>query len=211
MLIAGSVDLEEALAALALRRKVFHSEADFQLAFAWEVKAIEPQMDVYLETRPIAGVHLDVAFERDGFYTAVELKYLTRKWSGPVDGQTYDLKNHSAHDFRRYDVVKDIARVEEFIEARPDANGAVVVLTNDPAYPSRSSSSTANDLAFRIGEGAVLEGLRAWGRIPASAGGRTDLHLKHRYEMHWARFSNDNPKLWQLTIEVPGDWRSASD
>jgi hypothetical protein len=204
MFIAGSVDLTGTLAALAARRPVFHSEADFQLALAWEVQKKDSKMDVYLETRPVEGVHLDMAFERDGLYTAVELKYLTRAWSGEIGGQRYDLKNHSAHDFRRYDVVNDIARVEQFTQSRAGANGAVIVLTNDPAYRKPSSSSIASDRAFRIGESAVLEGPRAWGRTPAGAGKREDLTLAHRYEMHWTNFSSNDPQLWQLVIEVPG-------
>lgn len=44
MLIAGTVDLEEALRTLAQLRPVFHSEADFQLALAWHVQQQDPKM-----------------------------------------------------------------------------------------------------------------------------------------------------------------------
>ena len=117
-------------------RPVFHSEADFQLAFAWQVKQADPLIDVYLETRPAPGVHLDLAFERRdlGAYTAIELKYPTRKWVGEVDGQRYELKSHGAQDITAYDVVKDIVRVERFIASRPSANGAVIVVGNNPNF-----------------------------------------------------------------------------
>ena len=209
MLIAGSVDLGDALAALAARRPVFHSEADFQFAVAWEVQTLDPSIHIYLETRPITGVHLDLAFERDGYYTAIELKYLTRAWSGDVEGQRYTLTNHSAHDLRRYDVVKDIVRVEKFIDEKTHANGAVVVLTNDPAYRRRAAvSSTANDLAFRIDDGAVLDGIRAWRQPPVGVGEREDLVLRGRFEAQWTEFSNVEPgaTIWQLVFEIPAQY-----
>lgn len=134
--IAGGADLTSTLQALASLRPVFHSEADFQMAFAWQVKVHDPQVEVYLETRPAEGVHLDVAFERRdlGAYTAIELKYLTRAWIGTIAGQHYELKNHGAQDVRAYDVVKDICRVEEFTAKRPGASGAVIVITNDRGH-----------------------------------------------------------------------------
>jgi hypothetical protein len=81
------------------------------------------------------------------------------------------------------------------------------VLTNDWAYAKPSSSeSTASDLAFRIGEGAVIEGKRAWGKLPAGAGDRPDIELTGRYEMHWTEYSTfgNGAHLWLLVVEVPG-------
>jgi hypothetical protein len=202
MLLARSVSLESTLDVLAARRPVFHSEADFQFALAWEVQKQDSGMEVYLETRPAEGVHLDLAFERDGHFTALELKYLTRSWSGPVKDQQFDLKNHSAHDLRRYDVVKDITRIEKFTALRPGSNGAVVVLTNDPAF-SAPTSSSANDAAFRIHEGARLEGARRWLRAPVGVGVRDDLELSHSYELHWSEYSIGTPSISQLIVEIP--------
>jgi hypothetical protein len=207
MLIARSVPLAATLANLAARRPVFHSERDFQVALAWEVHIADPHMDVYLETRPAKRVHLDLAFERPDLesYTAIELKYFTRAWSGPVRGQQYDLKDQSAHDYGRYGVVKDIWRVEEFVRLRPGSNGAVIALTNDERYWNSSMRSTASDAAFRIGEGFVLEGKREWGRPLANAERNVTLELRESYEMHWSEFSafGDDGRLRQLVVEVP--------
>ena len=205
MLIAGSVDLASVLASLATRRPVFHSEADFQLALAREIEAADPDMFVYLETRPAEGVHLDMACESHGRYTAIELKYLTRPWSDIVEGQSFHLKV-GAVDYGRYDVVKDIARIEGFVGSRDGSNGAVVVLTNDPSYWRSPGRSTAIDSAFRIHEGAVLEGLREWGRTPAGKKRRAAIKLDHSYEMRWSEFSEfeGQGRLWQLVVEVPG-------
>lgn len=207
MLIAQSVDLEETLAALARRRPLFHSERDFQVALAWQVQVADPRMHVYLETRPSEGVHLDLAFESAdrAHYTAVELKYFTRFWSGPVDGQHFALKAQGAHDFGGWGVVKDITRVEKFVRVRPGSNGAVIALTNDSKYWTPTPNSSASDVAFRLGEGTVLEGLREWLRPPASIERNAALPLRGRYEVHWEDFSTFAPdgKLRQVVFEVP--------
>lgn len=206
MLIADSVDLTDTMAKLAKRRPVFHSEADFQFAFAWEVQSADQLMRVYLETRPYESVHLDLAFERPDLeaYTAVEVKYLTRRLDGDDEAQVYALKNHSAHDHRRYDVVRDIERVEKFTELRPGANGAVILLANDPAYWRESAGSTASDAAFRVGEGAILEGERAWGKGPADVKRQLPLNLSGTYEMRWSDYSQPNGHLFrQLVIGIP--------
>jgi len=209
MLIAGSLDLVTTLKNLAARRPVFHSERDFQLALAWEIQSADRQMRVYLETRPAEGVHLDLACERPDLrsYTAIELKYLTRRWDGDVEGQEFHLKDQGAHDYGRYGVVKDVWRIETFTRLRPGSNGAVITLTNDERYWNPSTGSTASDAAFRIGEGEVLEGARSWARPPASTERSGALDLSGRYRMLWSDFSSfgEGGRLRQLVIEVPGD------
>lgn len=215
--IAGGTDLTSTLQALASLRPAFHSEADFQLAFAWQVKVHDPQVEVYLETRPAEGVHLDVAFERPdlGAYTAIELKYLTRAWSGPITGQQYGLKNHGAQDIRAYDVVKDICRVEEFTAKRPGANGAVIVITNDGNYwRPQNDGDTSNAAAFRLGDDVVMSGARAWGPRtgPGTKRGRDKaLLVAGTYPLHWREYSDlgdrrHGSRFRQLVIEVdPAD------
>jgi hypothetical protein len=53
--LVNSVDLPNVLAALAIGRPVFHPEADFQLAFAWELQRAHPSARIRLETRPARG------------------------------------------------------------------------------------------------------------------------------------------------------------
>lgn len=212
MLLAGSVDLDDALRQLSERRPIFHSEADFQFALAWQVQSMDPRIEVSLESRPEPGVHLDLAFERRdlGRSSALELKYLTRALETEVYGRRFDLKNHSALDNRRYDVVKDVYRIERFIAGRPGADGAAVVIANDPAYWTESASGTkANDLAFRLAEGAVLQGPRAWQRPRAEHDERrATITLRGRYELRWEPFSaitgaSRVVEFRRLVIEVP--------
>jgi hypothetical protein len=213
VLLAGSVDLEAALGELATLRPVFHSEADFQLALAWLVQQRDAAMLVRLETRPAPGVHLDVAFARPDLArtTAVELKYLTRAWTGEVDGERYELKDHGAQDIRAYDVVKDVVRVEKFIAAQPGADGAVIVLANDPSYWRLAKVGDAsNAAAFRVSEGVTLTGARAWG--PNTGAGTMKgrigaLEVAGRYELRWADYSclpggARGAELRRLVIEI---------
>jgi hypothetical protein len=141
----------------------------------------------------------------------MELKYLTRAWSGEVEGERYELKNHGAQDVRAYDVVKDVHRVERFIAGRYGVDGAVLVLSNDGSYwrPGGGDRDT-NAAAFRLGEGTVLHGRRARGpRTGAGTRkGREDaLDLLGRYTMTWVDYSAlpggmPGSKFRLLVIEV---------
>ncbi len=195
MLLANRVALDDVLARLAAVRPVFHSEADFQQAFAWEARLLDPSLRIRLETRPAPGVRLDLLLtDASGSeWSAVELKYLTRLWHGDVAGERFQLKNQGAQDIRAYDVVKDIVRVEGFVASRPGGNGAVVCLANDSSYwraPTHGRETNAH--AFRIHEGTVLEGSRAWGPLTgagSSKGREEPLALRGRQEMRWRRYS----------------------
>src|SRR3546814_8796385 len=75
---------------------------------------------------------------------ALELKYLCKGLVIDVEGETFTLRQQSAHDIRRHDVCKDVARMEAFAK-RTGHGAAVLVLTNDPAYwlpRSRDRKST---------------------------------------------------------------------
>lgn len=213
MLLAGSVPLDAVLARLSGLRPVFHSEADFQQAFAWEVRTQNPTVRVRLETRPAPGMRLDLLLtSEDGLRrSAVELKYLTRLWAGEHAGERFELKDQGAQDIRAYDVVKDIVRVEKFVAAMPGSNGAVVCVGNDPSYwvaPSHGRVTNAD--AFRLHEGTVLHGARVWGpRTGAgtSRGREEPLVLTGTYRMAWADYSTlPSPRgaFRALVLEVLG-------
>lgn len=182
------------LASLAERRRVFHSEADLQFAFAWEAKVLQPQLEVRLETHPEPNVRLDLELVEatSGRGVAVELKYITRLWAGSDGRETYALKNHGASDLRCYDVVKDIERVERFVAARPGWTGFVIALTNEAGYwrPPTHGRAT-NAAAFRLHEGAPLAGERMWGpNTGGTAKGRErPLILRSHYTAQWTDYS----------------------
>jgi DNA-binding NarL/FixJ family response regulator len=51
-LIAGTLDVVELLSRSAEHRPVFHAEADFRHAFAWEAHRMDSALRVRLETHP---------------------------------------------------------------------------------------------------------------------------------------------------------------
>lgn len=214
MLIAGSVDVEDLLRRLAQSRPVFHSEADMQHAVAWEAHGLDPRLQVRLETQPEPNVRLDLAFSlpEASRYTAMELKYLTAGWSGELGGEQFALKNHGAQDIRAYDVVKDIARLERFVAGRPDWNGVFVCIANDPMYWRGVTHGRATNAdAFRVYDGTVLTGERAWGPNTGQGTmkGRVDpIALVGEYRLAWrdyARVDGSRGLFRYLLVEVTGN------
>lgn len=187
--------LRRALSALSAERPIFHSEADFQQALAWSVRTILPDARVRLETRPEPGLHLDllVTDVESGASIAVELKYLTAAWTGSVGGEHYQLRDQRALDNRSYDVVKDLSRVERFTDGVPSRSGAVIVLANDPSYWKLPTHDRAtNAAAFRLYEGNLLDGERAWGPLTgtgSSKGRSASIPLRGRYECKWEDYA----------------------
>jgi hypothetical protein len=188
-------DIETWLGALRRSRPVFHSEADFQQALAWTIHVSDPSVRVRLETRPTPGMRLDLlAWRPDlGRYLALELKYLTAPWSGEVDGEHFGLLSQGAQDIRAYDVLKDVQRVERFVDGHAGWSGAVLVLSNDPSYWSRPRHGRATNAdAFRIYEDQVLSGSRAWG--PGTGTGTMKdreavIELRGDYRCRWSPYS----------------------
>jgi hypothetical protein len=66
-------EVHVALAALALERPVFHSEADFQHSLAWQLHVADPSVQIRLETRPRRGARLDLLVRSNGHRTAMPI------------------------------------------------------------------------------------------------------------------------------------------
>ena len=147
---------------LAHKRPVFHSEADFQLAFAWEIKARVPACEIRLEYAvPGLGYHLDVLVWLDAQMIPIELKYKTLRSQFAVNGEMFALKGHGAQDIGRYDIVKDIARIEQIVHELHCPAGYTVSLTNDPSYWIPANRATIAD-ELRLTEGRLLTGELGW-------------------------------------------------
>ena len=54
------IDMTSLMDQLARHRPIFHSEADFQHALAWQLQLENPAGRVRLETRPQRGMRLDL-------------------------------------------------------------------------------------------------------------------------------------------------------
>ncbi len=186
------IDLPTILVDLSAKRPVFHSEADFQHALAWQLHEVLPDADVRLESQPVAGIHLDIWLWTNHGYIAIELKYATKLFSVDFHGESFNLAHHSAHPQRRYDAIKDVTRLERVVEHSPGATGHAVLLTNDSLYWTPSAQLNTVDATFRLHEGRTLKGVLAWSPHAGKntiAGREEPFDLRGAYHLHWRDFS----------------------
>ncbi len=138
------IDVHSALQALALRRPVFHSEADFQHSLAWTLHELFPKSALRLE-RPVAtsrGVlHVDLVLTLTDGVFVFELKYKTWGLKCLVGGEQYDLQTHGAEPIGRYDFLADVARLEAAREVLSATSSWAILLTNDSGYWSPGGSA----------------------------------------------------------------------
>lgn len=189
--------VHEVMSELSRQRPVFHSEADFQHAFAQQLAKMHPNLSIRLEIpyRVIGSSNLDPRTVVDlycsdpgsGAVTAVEFKYRTRRWSGSIGGEDIQLLYHSAADLGRLYFVHDISRLERW--AQTDGGTAFVIfLTNDGAYWSVPSGQVSTyDAAFRIHDGVNLTGELRWANNLYPDNTRT---LRGRFPMQWSNYSD---------------------
>ncbi len=198
-------DIGTILTELARKRPVFHSEADFQHAFAWKIHEKLPEAGIRLEVPiglalPEEGrrVHIDVLV--DGC-CAIELKYKTRESEYVVREERFVLRSHGAQDFGRYDFVKDITRLESVVLEGPCTGGYAIMLTNDDQYWKRSQRA-AMDAAFRIGGGQSIGGTLQWADPSRRwlKGRDHDVVLRGDYPLSWRDYSDFGFRY--LVVEV---------
>jgi hypothetical protein len=206
------IEVREILDIIAKKRPIFHSEADFQHTFAWEIHQKLPNASVRLEL-PVQVkhqyLHIDIWIKNQDEVLAVELKYKTRGLSIQIDNEQYRLKNQSAQDVGRYDFIKDIQRLEHVASEQSNFIGYAVLLTNDSAYWIKPASRDTVDADFRINDGRILEGVFDWG-ANASDGTKKNreqpLELRNKYVVQWENFSHPSPASYgefrSLTIKV---------
>jgi hypothetical protein len=189
------LDLVAILADLAKKRPIFHSEADFQHALAWELHEKDPDADVRLEfpvSLPGSGgtIHVDLWIRSEPCCIAIELKYMTRKLNISCGAESYVLASHGAHNRRSYDAVKDIERLEGLVLSGSCAAGYACVLTNDSQYwKGRRFADQADDTQagpFRLTNGRELKGpLKSAMHKPRNV----DIELRGTYTLDWRDYS----------------------
>lgn len=185
-------ELERLMRNVAAVRPIFHSEADFQHAFAWQLHAAHPKARIRLETRPAPGVRVDVLATIDGRRVAFELKYLVRGITVTIDDELFELPNQGAQDLRRYDFVKDVARLEVMLRDGATDEGYAIALTNDPSYWQSGDYARFIDAAFRIDEGRKIEGVLHWAAHAGAGtmrGRENPISLTGSYDAGWRDFS----------------------
>lgn len=205
------INFTDFLTELAQHRPVFHSEADMQHELSWHLRRLNPNLDIRLEyplLRPGNGA-IDVLIRDGAQIAALELKYLCQRFDGEIGGETYALKPQGAQDIRRYDVLKDVWRMEQFIAQRPGAFASVIVLSNDPAYWKGPKSEQTYDAAFSLREGRQISGTLNWSEQTGAGtkrGREKPLQLNGSYQMRWANYSQIDGRFGEfrlLHIDVP--------
>jgi hypothetical protein len=182
-------------------RPIFHSEADFQYSFAWELNKFMPNGKIFIE-RPFrigtVNSRIDIFIEDEGVNYIIELKYKTMNLNGQFDQQDYDLKSHGANDHGGYDFIKDISRIEQFSRNYKNCYGLALFLTNDNKYWSEPALRGSNIVdpayaQFRLNEGRALTGSVAWPdgtNIGTMKGREASLTLESKYAFGWSDYSN---------------------
>ena len=187
------LDIRGLLSGLAESREVFHSEADFQHALAWHIHQKMEDSQIRLEfPMPLGDRKMYVDIWLPVEKIAIELKYVTRSLELENNEESFALRNHGAHDLRRYDFLRDIQRLErmrsnlELCEA-----GHAVLLTNDPSYWNLPRRFDTVDSDFRIHEEQVIAGELTWDPRASSGtmrGRESPIRIGGSYRLCWQDF-----------------------
>ncbi len=187
------IDLHHILKTLCECRPVFHSEADFQHAFAWQIHEQHSKFSIRLEYHLSLGERdrLDMFAFDDDNKLAIELKYKTKALFAPIGDELFWLKDVGAQDQGRYDFLRDIQRLEKFVSEHDNVTGYAILLTNDSLYWNAPRNTLTVDASFRIHEGRVLNGILSWGHT-ASKGTTKDrvkpITIEGTYKLTWQEY-----------------------
>jgi hypothetical protein len=190
------LDMDDIMRRLAAERPLFHSEADFQHALAWKVHEIIPHAQIRLEVssgRFDKRERIDILVRIGSQACAIELKYKKRKLDYAWAGEKFALANDGAQDIGRYDFIKDVARLEQFISWEDNVAGHAILLTNDDLY-WRESVRGISSAAFFLHEGRMIDRSATLSWHESTGEGtkkeRTDsFKLRANRTMLWANYS----------------------
>lgn len=203
------MDVKEILESLSKGRPIFHSEADFQHALAWEIKLQNHKASIRLEKQVASDrrVHLDLLVLDAEKHIAIELKYKTRGAAIKVGEEAFSLRNHCAQDLGRYDFLKDISRIESYVASHPGAEGYAIFLTNDPTYWNATKRNHTVDAHYRVNEGRVISGELSWhesAKEGTTKGRKDAINIQGSYTANWSDFSDiDGQRFKYLMAHVP--------
>ncbi|CAM4490089.1 hypothetical protein FHS16_005136 [Paenibacillus endophyticus] len=193
------MNISHALKSLALKRPIFHNEADFQHALAWELKEIyncKVRLEQRIDIDSGRRTYLDILLEMDGRRIAIELKYKMRAVEYTFEGESFSLLNQGAQDIGRYDILKDLQRLERMVEQKWVDEGYLIYLTNDSSYfldPGIEKLTVDRD--FRVHEGRRIMGSLSWSDKTGTGtmkGREESIVINGSYIMSWGAYSRLN-------------------
>lgn len=189
-------EIEKCILSLRKKRLIFHSEADFQFALAWEIQYLYPEAKVRLEYCPLEApnTHIDIMLFYLGNTIPIELKYKTARLALKTSNESFNLKNHGAQDLGKYDCIKDVKRLEMLSNLLMGfSKGYALWLTNESSYWNPPVRSNTVYEAFSIHHTAQKHGIMEWASH-ASAGtikGRErPIDLNGTYDIAWKEYSD---------------------
>jgi hypothetical protein len=188
------MDINTIMKVLSDKRPLFHSEADFQFALAWEIKNRYPQAEIRLEA-PFNGTvvgRIDILVRHQAGVYPIELKYLKKHLQCAVDNERYDLAE-GVHDLDMHDCIKDIARLETFRKQLAEfRSGFAVWLTNDTAY-WKASYNASYYSEFHAPQGSVKAGIMKYqngAKLLRNPAYSAPIELNGQYRIAWEKFSS---------------------
>lgn len=196
----AEIEFNEIMQELSKERPLFHNESDFQFSLAWKIKSLYPSLAIRLEkaiygdgkTAEYIDLLLSVGKKEK---IGIELKYITSLLVAGHDGEWFYLKTQSANDIRCYYAVKDIQRLEKFVETDEIARGYAIWLTNAPSlWKGTMNGSNYDD--FRIYDGREIQGKLSW--KPGTGDGtkkkrEEPISLSGSYTLRWIKYSDVIP------------------
>ena len=188
-------DIELIMSKLKEKRKLFVSEADFQLEMAWIIKDLYPNAKVRLEYCPSFdfNMHIDILVIMDDMWIPIELKYKTKGCKKNVDDEVFNLKNHGAKNVNCYLYLKDIQRIERIKANVPNFNtGYTVFITNELSYTKKPLKQDCVYKEFSLEDNIIKRGTLNWSEN-ASVGTKKNYEkpivLKNNYKIKWHNYS----------------------
>lgn len=191
----GLIDIELVITKLKEKRKIFVSEADLQLELAWIIKDEYPCAKVRLEYCPSfdLNMHIDILVIIDDKWIPIELKYKTKGCRKVVDGEIYNLKNHSAKDVNCYLYLKDIQRIEKVKEHVSEfVEGYTVFITNELSYAKKPTKPDCVYKQFSLENSVIKNGMLDWSDNAGSGTKKnceTPIYLAGNYVINWNIYS----------------------
>jgi hypothetical protein len=204
-----NIQIESIIKNLQKERPIFHSEADFQHALAREIQRHHPSAAVRLEiNQGIASQreYIDILVKEGASTYAIELKYKTKELDIAYKDEEFHLLNQGAYDIGRYDFIKDVVRLERFVESRPNSAGYAIFLTNDDLYWRETKRLTTFDAMFHIHESRVLNGELRWSEATGAGtmkGRENPLVLRGAHPIQWVDYSEsdgDGPRKFRYVL-----------
>ena len=198
----GKVDLniDELMENLSRKREIFHSEADFQHALAWQIQEMYKNLEIRLERGVVskdgARMHIDIWLtdaEQKKVYL-IELKYKKRK-IGYIDketGEEFKLPTQAARDTGSFDFLHDVSRIENLVGSENVIGGVAIFLTNENLYWEDEQRENTTFYQFRLDASRQITG-RTMSWVPPEAAVTVSreetIKLKQEYPLEWREYS----------------------